>query len=235
MARKKIVVVIVEGPSDEEALGVILNRLYSDNAVYVHIMYRDITTDRDVTVYNILSKLGIEIQQYAKSNHYVKNDFKQIIHIIDMDGAYIPNDKIIENQNVNKPIYSASGILAADKRKIELRNQQKSSIINKLYSCKEIWKTPYEAFYMSCNLDHVLYNKLNSNDDEKEADAYKFAKQYKDQVHEFIKFISGSCFSVMTGYIESWEFIMQDLHSLERYSNFGLCFNEVKIITNNNE
>ena len=35
MARKKIIYVIVEGPSDDEALGVILNRLYDKNAVYV--------------------------------------------------------------------------------------------------------------------------------------------------------------------------------------------------------
>ncbi len=33
MARRKIVFVIVEGPSDDEALGVLLNRIYDKNAV----------------------------------------------------------------------------------------------------------------------------------------------------------------------------------------------------------
>ena len=44
MARKKIIYVIVEGPSDDEALGVILNRLYDKNAVYVEITHGDITS-----------------------------------------------------------------------------------------------------------------------------------------------------------------------------------------------
>jgi len=33
VARRKIVFVIVEGPSDDEALGVLLNRIYDKNAV----------------------------------------------------------------------------------------------------------------------------------------------------------------------------------------------------------
>lgn len=45
MARKKIVLVIVEGPSDDSALGVILNRLFDKNKVHIEIMYGDITTD----------------------------------------------------------------------------------------------------------------------------------------------------------------------------------------------
>ena len=35
VARKKIVLVIVEGPSDDAALGVILNRLFDKNTVHV--------------------------------------------------------------------------------------------------------------------------------------------------------------------------------------------------------
>lgn len=38
MAKRKIVFVIVEGPSDDEALGVILSKIYDKDSVYVHIM-----------------------------------------------------------------------------------------------------------------------------------------------------------------------------------------------------
>ena len=31
---------------------------------------------------------------------------------------------------------------------------------------------PYRAYYMSANLDHVLYDKLNSSDKDKENDAF---------------------------------------------------------------
>lgn len=77
---------------------------------------------------------------------------------------------------------------------------------------------------MSCNLDHVFYNKLNSSDEDKERDAIRFVKEYKDKINEFITFITKSDFSVVNGYHESWEYIKQDLHSLERNTNFGLYF-----------
>jgi hypothetical protein len=39
VARRKIVFLIVEGPSDDEALGVLLNQIYDKNTVYVHITH----------------------------------------------------------------------------------------------------------------------------------------------------------------------------------------------------
>ena len=70
----------------------------------------------------------------------------------------------------------------------------------------------------------ALVYLLNSSDEEKEEDAYVFAKRYKDHIEEFLTFISDSDFSRMDGYKESWDFIKTDLHSLERHTNLGLCF-----------
>lgn len=44
MARKKIVFVIVEGPSDQDALEVLLNKLFDKSRVHVHVTYGDITS-----------------------------------------------------------------------------------------------------------------------------------------------------------------------------------------------
>lgn len=77
---------------------------------------------------------------------------------------------------------------------------------------------------MSCNLDHVLHNKQNSSDEEKENDSYQFVKMYKDDLPEFLKFICESDFSVKSEYRESWEFIKQGKNSLNRYTNLRLCF-----------
>ena len=44
MARKKIVFVIVEGPSDDDAIGYFLDKLFDKNTVYVQVMHCDITT-----------------------------------------------------------------------------------------------------------------------------------------------------------------------------------------------
>ena len=75
---------------------------------------------------------------------------------------------------------------------------------------------------MSCNLDHVLYGKQNSTDKDKEYDAFQFARKYKNEIPEFLYFISKSDFSVIGNYKESWE-------SLQRHTNLGLCFTEQEL------
>lgn len=225
MARKKIVFVLVEGPSDDEALGVILNRIYDKNFVYVHVMRCDITTELDVNPGNIIAKIGDLVRKYAKDNSFRRSDFQQIIHITDMDGAFIPDENIIEDSSTEKPIYHPTEILASNKIGIEKRNLHKRENLNRLAGASIIWTDiPYRIYYMSCNLDHALYGKLNSTDEEKEADSYHFAVKYKDDIPGFLRFISESDFSIMNSYAESWLYIKEDLHSLERHTNLGLCF-----------
>lgn len=229
MARKKIIFVIVEGPSDDEALGMIFSRIYDSRKVYVHIMHGDITTARGVSPANVSSKIGNEIRTYASSNHYGKDDFDQIIHIVDMDGAFIPDEYVVEDRKCTGILYTTTGIFTNNRQGILKRNQQKKANISKLCACQEIWKVPYRMFYMSCNLDHVLYGKQNSTDKDKEYDAFQFARKYKNEIPEFLYFISKSDFSVIGNYKESWEYIKQELHSLQRHTNLGLCFTEQEL------
>ena len=208
MARKKIVLVIVEGPSDEVALGMALSQVYDKDFIYVHIMHGDITTRRGVSSKNIVAKLGNEVTAYAKSQHYKASDFKQIIHIVDTDGVYIPDDNIMEKENYLDIRYENEGIYTNNKASVMTRNQQ---------------KIPYSLYYMSCNLDHVLYDKQNSTDKDKENDAYVFAKKYKGKVEAFKEFICKSPFSVTGDYKGSWDYIEKDLNSVNRYTNLCIC------------
>lgn len=216
MAKRKIVFVIVEGPSDDEALGVLLSKIYDKDSVYVHIMHGDITTQAGVNSSNIVSKVGNCVRQYAVQNHYKQVDFKEIIHIVDMDGAYAPDSAVIEDEEAVKP----DGIIS--------RNARKRENIDRLKSTGQIWKLPYGIYYMSCNLDHALYGKVNSTDEEKEEDAYQFAKKYRNDIPGFLKYIKESDFAVGPDYKESWDFITEELHSLERHTNLGLCFDVIK-------
>lgn len=223
MTRKKILFVIVEGPSDEEALGVLLNRIYDNNAVYVKVMYCDITTEMNVNASNIVAKIGNIVKSYA-GRMFKSRDFCQIIHITDTDGAFIPNDAIVEDATAVKPLYSVTEIRTHRKNEIENRNFRKRECLNRLSSTPRIWNIPYQIYYMSCNLDHVLYGKLNSTDEEKEKDAFAFAKKYMKDIPGFKKFICESDFSVINDYAQSWQYIRKGTHSLERHTNFGLCF-----------
>ena len=224
LIRKKVLFVIVEGPSDETALGVLLNRLFDQNAVYVHIWHGDVTSDIKSTPSNIISKVGNAVKSYAKSQHYGKKDFSEILHITDTDGVFIPEHYVIEDPALTDHLYSETSIQTPCRSHILQRNQLKADNINRLLSCKEIWSIPYSLFYMSSNLDHVLYGRLNCTDEEKEDNAYQFAQKYKDDLNGFLNYIERSDFSVMTGYRESWEFIQEGLHSLERHTNLGIKF-----------
>lgn len=226
LARKKVVFVIVEGPSDDTALGITLNQVFDKNSVYIHIMHGDITTRNGVTSQNVVSKIGNEIKEYAKSNHYKPSDFKQILHIVDTDAAYISEDKIIESIENEELSYQDDGIHTKDKDKVISRNKQKVDNLLRLRTCGIIWRVPYRVYYMSCNLDHVLYDKRNSTDEEKEQNAYDFARKYKSDIDAFLEFMCNSSFSVKGEFKRSWEFIEKDMHSINRYTNLPICFEE---------
>lgn len=226
MARRKIVFVIVEGASDEMALGIALNQVFDKESVHVHIMHGDITTRTGVTSQNIIAKVGNEVRAYAASNHYKASDFKQIIHIVDTDAAYLADENVLEDSKCVELSYQDDGIHTSDVGKVISRNKQKIENLYRLRVCGNIWGVPYRVYYMSCNLDYVLYGKRNSTDEEKEEDAYAFAKKYKNNVGAFMDFMCNSTFSVKGDFKDSWEFIESDMHSNERYTNPSICLEE---------
>ena len=232
MASKKVLFVMVEGPSDEEALSLVLTRLFDKNRLEVHVMHRDITTERGVRPDNIISRLGNEISEYSKQYSLRSSDFRAFIHIVDTDGAFVPNDCIIEDSSVAGPIYSTGEIRVSNKQSFEQRNLQKSSNVSRICSCNNIWRVPYQVYYMSSTLDHVLYDKQNNDDKEKMKDAHKFSKKFSGNIPGFISFFSDSSFAVLSSYSESWDFIKKGVNSLNRYSNFGICLSELS--RNNN-
>ena len=224
MARKKIVFVIVEGPTDNDALGLVFEHFFKDKEVYVHIVHGDITTRTGINNANILKAVVEEIKGYASNMHLTSKDFQEIIHIVDMDGAFVDNTKVVEDITKEEVYYSETEIRTKDKLGIENRNMQKRENLNKMTAKNKIWNIPYSVYYMSCNLDHVLYNKLNSTDEEKEQDAFDFAKRFEEDLQGFLKFISTSDFSVQGTYVDTWQFIKEETHSLKRHTNLGLCF-----------
>ena len=222
MTHKKIVFVIVEGPSDDEALGLFLDRIYDESQVYVHIVHGDITTERGHHAGNIMEKIRMTVEGFARSRHLKKVHFQEVVHIVDTDGAFIPDDCVVWDPKVLKTFYSESEIRTKNAAGIRDRNAQKSACLRRMVKAENVWDIPYRVYYMSSNLDHVLYNKLNSSDDAKEQDSIAFARKYLSDLPGFIKYICASDFSVTGDYKASWEFIEKDLHSLKRHTNLGI-------------
>lgn len=226
MARRKIVLVIVEGPSDADSLELYFSKFFDSNTVHMKIMYGDITSKRGINPSNIKARLGNEIKVYAENNHFKAADVQQIIHLVDMDGVFVDDSFIIEDKTKDKFVYTLESIEVPNQQEAIERNERKRENLNILSSRTSfMWNSiPYKIYYMSCNLDHVLHDNPNATDEEKKTNSLAFTEKYYDDINAFIKFISESAFSQCTDYKESWDYIKQDNHSLERNSNLGLCF-----------
>ena len=163
--RKKIILFIVEGPSDEIALGSVFINLFSNDKVLIDVIHGDITSDNNITPSNIMGKLGDNIRNYLKLKGLGKTDLQRVIHIVDIDGAYIEDSSVIQDDNCQKIRYTTQSIFTAHKDKIIERNSKKRANLDYISTKDTIFtKIPYQVFYMSSNLDHVLYNELNSID-----------------------------------------------------------------------
>ena len=66
-----------------------------------------------------------------------------------MDGAYIPDNAIIEDSNVDKPIYSLTEIHTNNIQRIINRNATKRDCLNRISSTSRIHKIPYQVYFMS--------------------------------------------------------------------------------------
>lgn len=99
--------------------------------------------------------------------------------------------------------------------------------MNYLLTCKAIKDIPYQCFYLSSNLDHALYNKLNLDDEAKAAYAKAFYERFLGKEKYFIDFLNMEVVNgVPESFTASWRYIQEGLHSLERHTNLNLYFKE---------
>ena len=88
MREKKVVLFIVEGPSDEAALGSVMKEYFSSDEVQFVVVHGDITLKDNVSLDDIKKKINEQIEYIQRRYRYNFDDFIRIIHILDMDGRY---------------------------------------------------------------------------------------------------------------------------------------------------
>lgn len=91
---KKVIFVIVEGPTDEDALSSVLKQIFSSAEVHFHVIHGDITTEDAITANNAKSYVAKRIAAEMKKYAYKESDILQIVHLIDTDGAFIPDNLV---------------------------------------------------------------------------------------------------------------------------------------------
>ena len=225
---KKVILFLVEGASDLTSLEFIDN-INTDETIKFQITSGDVTSKLNITPQNCREEINKILLSFLERSKLRKTDIIKIIHILDIDGVYIPEINIIEDKNIKKFLYTINGIVAPSKENVQKRNESKKQIVEKLLVTSKINSIPYEMYYMSCNLEHVLHDKLEDiSEDEKKELANKFADRFYEKEIEFIEFINNKDFKVLGDYKATWDFIKKDLNSVNRYSNFWLFFENLK-------
>ena len=224
MSEKKVVVFIVEGPSDEAAIGTIMKEYFSSNEVRFIVVHGDITLKGYVSNVNILNKINEQIEGVKSRYRYSQDDFIKIIHIVDMDGVYISDTDIVET-DVEEIQYYEDHIDAKCANTIAERNKRKGDILYKLRKTGKINGISYRIYFNSCNLEHVLYGELKDySDEEKQILSDDFADRYDGKVGEFVEFIFSENIAVQGTYQKTWDYIEKELNSLKRHTNMHLIF-----------
>ena len=228
---KKVILFLVEGVTDETILGLLLSKLMEeDKVVRFKIVGGDITTRNGTNAKNCINRVVDQIKEFLAQDIYQKNDILEVVHLVDMDGAFIPDDHVVKaTKQLPKGThiyYTTDQIITDNVEGVLNRNHQKAEVLEKLSVTKELYgKIPYQVYFFSCNVEHVFYDCQNALDQQK----YEMAKQIEDQFvenpSEFIKFLNSGDIPVSDEYNESWNLLKREEESLKRHSNFHLYMN----------
>lgn len=221
---KRVIIFIVEGPSDESAIGTVIKEYFSSAEVKFYVVHGDITIKDRADHGSILKRINACIDEIQRKYRYEDGDILKIVHLADLDGVFA-EDKVIQKKEAGPTEYYPDRIVTTDVEALEKRNRTKAELLYKLSSTGRIRGIPYRIYYMSCNLEHVLYNELREfSDTEKWERSDRFAERFEGNVGAFISLISEEGLAVEGSYKETWKFIEKGERSLERYTNFQQVF-----------
>ena len=121
----KIILFLVEGPTDEDTLALI----------YSKVLHTDITADEEMTVKYIEVRIKKAVDIYLQRNPFLKkSDILKVIQIIDTDGAFVPST-FVKQSDTGKTEYFDTYISAKNKDRLIRRNISKRNIVYKLVHC----------------------------------------------------------------------------------------------------
>ena len=197
---------------------------------------------KQIDVLAYMNKIAIEmikideIENIGNSLHNKrKNIFKQRDDQIAAITEFAVNsgmrliDIDFEQNIVNGPTYafeySTTNISCTYPQHAIERNKGKRDILEYLLNQTMIKSFPYEMYFMSCNLDHALYNEINLNKDLKQEYADEFYEKFIGKEYLFPAFLESDVVNEVPDNMgASWRYIKEGLHSLERHTNLHIYF-----------
>ena len=232
MAARKVLLFVVEGQSDAAALEGVLSKLLSNEKIRFHVVGADITTKERRGATSVKTLVNDLVKKFMSAYRLQAQDLLQVVHLMDTDGAFIPESAILEDKAVDGFVYTTTTITAPNKEDVKKRNATKSGNMLLLAHMGSTYKKiPYEAYYCSRNLEHVLYDiEQDCSTREKLRLSDQFDEQYRDAPSDFLNFISSVPPAVpVCEYGDSWDYISKPgaLRSLERGCNLHILLNRI--------
>ncbi len=224
--RKKALIFLVEGITDQISLEQYFSRFLAGYISRYHVFWGDITSSKETSAQNIVISVSEAVRKVIRTYRLKPSDIALAVQICDLDGVFIPDECICFDDEAEKPIYDTRCIRTDNVDGMVRRNQDKRAKLHKLMNTGTMLKDiPYRLYYMASNLEHVLYDKPNALLDEKRELADHFSRRFDEKaMDDFLRFICCSGFSVHGGYRESWKFAETGCNSLGRYTNLNLFF-----------
>lgn len=238
---KKVVFLIVEGPTDE-----VFFENYKqengglDNVNVIIIQLCDSECFRDVKKFKIKMSEAVTKELNNKYSHISLEQIVGVFHLIDTDGMFIPTKKIKKGVTGSKQYYDV------DNKQVKIAEdsikdiwEDKRIIINDFLQSTE--KTlnvqdsfgkkndlEYSLYFNSINLESILYHDPNISKKEKTyfkkyvgPSKYQLATIFIQESEKLSK-----NFSKITTIIDAWDYIKQN--PWEQISTIPLMFEDLK-------
>jgi len=258
MSNRAFVCICVDGPSDINALKIPFEDLFDQIAQDdIEVRFR-CANFQNKNHGDITSKAGVtpdNIEKYIYK-YYFKNvdkrtepgwdDVTTIIHIIDLDGAYVPRDSIklftADEEEIANSLITAgepkNTLYLEDHIAVRSNLSQRQDIllqkrknIEYLLSLDEISvgkkKVRYMLYYFSCNLDHFLHGDANMTGVEKMRNAANFSHTVTD-ADSLVAYFSENEFCPTVDYEQSWKLLRREEASLQRGTNIHLLIKRIR-------
>ena len=237
--RKKVVLLIVEGESDETLLIDRLRELFKEHDIRFEPQRGDILYDIKNQRKPIKDIIGETVKGILIKRKFKPSDILAVIHIIDTDGCLIPeNNVVIDNQQEVLTLYQNNCISVpseTQRNNILARNETRSRNIRTMNSVRAIVsnKYNYQIFYFSRNLEHVIFNEPNPCSETKVDNIESFLDDLTSPLENYLK----QFLPVLTQesydkqYLESWVIVSQGVKSLQRSTNVPLMFDFIELKT----
>ena len=242
MTRRKIVLFVVEGPTDADLLLPVFNAMLTRHDARSQEFHCDMLTapNHRTEFYrrngfypsetNPLDTVRRLVVDYLDRREYSPKYLECVLQVCDLDGAFIPDDHVRANPALPDITYLPDAIVTPSLDALisdhSLKQGSASALVSSDYLKLKRNQVPYRLFYCSRNLEHAFCGLDGTlSDRDKRIHAARVAARYANDPQAFRRLLAD--LAAMHGnpvdWGQSWRYALEGLHSLQRGSNLAFA------------